>query len=78
MSFPEAKVIILHNSSSGMLQHISKVAVITVLFFFFCLDFLTGNFISYPTGGDICGEDNSEDGQDRNQRGMFRYVEPVT
>ena len=49
--------------------------MITVLF---CLVFLTGNFLSYPTGGDICGEDNSEDGQDRNQRGMFRYVEPVS
>lgn len=59
-----------------MLQRISNVTI--TVHFFFCLYFLTGNFIPYPVGGDICGEDNSEDGQDRDQRGMFRYVEPIT
>lgn len=63
----------LQNRPCGILQPISSNNIIL----FFCLYFLTGNLIPHSAGGDIRGEDHSENGQDGDQRGMFGYVQPV-
>ena len=41
---------------------------------FFLSHFLPGDLLPHSFGGHICGEDNSEDRQDGDQRGMFRCV----
>lgn len=73
MSFPEAKVILCVTCKTDPVEFCS----IPKMIIFHCLYSLTGNFIPYPAGSDICGEDHSEDGQDRDQRGMFGYVTAV-
>lgn len=74
VSFPEAKVTLCLTCKTDPVEFCGESRTKT----FFCHYSLTGNFIPYPAGGDICGEDHSENGQDRDQRGMFRYVQPIT
>lgn len=68
-SFPEAKVISQLTCKTDPVERRGTFFNDCTLFVFY---FLPGDFIPHPAGGDFRGEDHPEDGQDGDQRSVFR------